>query len=339
MIYKGIEIFNVSHLETDENGVTTTLRVPPYADEKLTEQGKLMNRGSTGVELRFLLHSDEVRIKLRSLAPNISQHVTLLYGDINSDWPESALNKTVSNEVSEIIVRRPNTINSLRKIAEKYNHRFSPDVFRILAPAGGFEIIDVEGDVTPPTSEYLPNRKYLAYGSSITHGSIAVYQENCYASHIGRHFSADTQNLGFAGSAGLEKEVAEFIANECEFDFATLEMGINILDVGPVEYEHRVRKFVPIIANGHPNSTIFATDVYYCISDMDENDGRAAKYREIVERVLTELNLPNVKYINGLKLLDSEEHLAAGLIHPTPSGQNLIAKNFIKFMERELILN
>lgn len=333
MIYKGVEIFNVAYLSTDENGVTRTLRVPPEADAALSEQGKLMNRGSTGVELRFILHSDEVRIIMRGLAEGIAQNITVLYGDIIIDWPESTANKLVSDQMSEIVIKKPSTFDSLCELAKKYSHRFSPEVIRVLMPAGGFEICDVVGDVTPPTAEYLPKRKYLAYGSSITAGSIAVYYENCYAARIARHFGADLQNLAFAGSAELEREVADFIANECEFDFATLEMGINILHIGPEEYERRVRYFVPTIANGHPDATIFVTDVYYCISDLNKDDGRAAEYREIVERVTSELNLPNVRYINGLNLLENEELLAAGLVHPTPYGQELIAKRFIEFID------
>lgn len=331
MIFQNIEIHGCTELESLENGAYGTMRVPASVHEKLSDNGKNQNKNNTGIEFRFVINSGDVKLRFR-YDEGIRGEITVYHGDFVADWPETT--KALSGDC-EITVIQSDNIAHMRKIAAEYGHRFSPDVVRLVVRGARPQIVSVEGDISLPTPDMCPKRKYLAYGSSITHGSISLHPYYNYVERVAANLGADALNLGFAGSACLESAMADFIANECDFDFATIEMGINILGIEPEDFEARVRYFVGTIAKAHPNSKIFAVDVYYCRSDIIK-DGRAECFREIVKRVTEELNLPNVVYVNGKTVLTSPARLSSGLVHPNPDGVQEMAENLTRIISENL---
>ena len=332
MIFNNVEIFNASEMFQDPDGGYGFLRVPSCVESHLTELGQSVNRGTTGVELRFVLKSGDAKVLIRNAGAGVISNAVVFYGDFVADWPETE--KIIKDEYTELkIVQSPN-IEAMREIARKYNHRFSPDVIRIVFKTG-IRLLRVEGDVMPPTPDLLPKKKYLAYGSSITHGSIAIERAYEYPWKVGEALGAETRNLGFAGSACLEKEMADYIAKTYEFDFATFEMGINILGIAPEDFESRVRYFLSTVADSHPDSKIFAIDVFYCYSDL-VGDGRAAAFRQIVKKVTEELARPNIVYVCGLDVLKDGRYLSSGLVHPGPRAFEEMSENLIRIMSDNL---
>ena len=146
--------------------------------------------------------------------------------------------------------------------------------------------------------------------------------------------------LGLAGSAKLEKCAADYIASRNDVDFATLEMGINVMDISDDEFESRVRYFVPAIAGAHPDKTFFCIDVFFCFSDIC-GEQRAAAFRRIVRKVLKELKLPNTVYLDGSAMLTSSRGVCGDLTHPSIYGVEEIAANLTaaikKYFEGENI--
>lgn len=331
MVYKNIDIHGCSELETLENGAYEIRRVPPYVHEKLCEQGQNMNKNNTGIEFRFVLGGDEVTLKFR-YADAQRGEITVFYGEFVADWPETT---KVLNGECEIKIIQSKNIEILRKIAKEHGHRFSPDVVRLIFRGVRPQILDVVGDISVPTADMYPKKKYLAYGSSITHGSISLHHYYNYVERVAANLGADVTNYGFAGSARMQPEFADFIADECEFDFATLEMGVNMLSPDTTDYENRIRYFVKRIAEAHPNSKIFAIDVYYCRSDILEN-GIAEGYRKTLQKVVGELALPNVIYVNGKSVLTSANGLSEGLYHPNPNGVMEMAENLTKIIRENI---
>ena len=71
---------------------------------------------------------------------------------------------------------------------------------------------------------YLPNKKVLYYGSSITQGGCASRPDNAYQGYISKWTNTDYINLGFAGNAKGEREMAEYLASidcnvfVCDYD-------------------------------------------------------------------------------------------------------------------------
>ena len=89
------------------------------------------------------------------------------------------------------------------------------------------------------------------------------------------------------------------------------------------------------IAKAHPNSKIFAIDVYYCKDDII-GGGAAERFREIVKRVVEELALPNVVYVNGTTVLTQSGGLATGLVHPDPEGIREMTDNLTEIIKKNI---
>lgn len=329
MIFKSIDIHGCSALEELPNGAYGTLRVPVAVEEHLSKNGQAQNRNSTGIEFRFVIKEGSAKFRF-SYPEGTFGMLTVYHGEFVADWPETT--KILSGEC-EVTIPKSNNLPILRKLAEEHGHRFSPDVIRLVFTVRPL-LVEVEGAIELPSEEMLPKKKYLAYGSSITHGSIALHSYYHYVERVAANLSADVLNLGFAGSALLEKEMADFIADECDFDFATLELGVNLLLLGhtPEDYEERVRYFLRRVAEAHPNAKIFAIDIYTCKSDIISN-GAAERYREILRSVLKEFNLPNVVYVNGKTVLRSPDKLTTGLVHPNPDGIMEMSENLTKIIK------
>lgn len=330
MIFQNIDIHGCAVLEELPGGAYGTLRVPVKVEQCLSERGKVQNRNATGIEFRFVMNEDAVVLKFAQ-PEGMCARITVYHGEFVADWPETT--KDISGEC-EVTIKKPANLPILKRLAEEYGHRFSPDVVRLVFDMRPC-LVGVVGDISLPTEDMYPKKKYLAYGSSITHGSIALHAYYHYVERVASNLGADVTNYGFAGSACLEHGMADYIADECEFDFATLEMGINIIDIDPEVYEERVRYFVPRIALAHPDATIFAIDVYTCKSDIVGN-GKAERFREILSRVVAELNLPNVVYVNGKTVLTNPSRLTTGLVHPNPDGIMEMTENLTRMIRENL---
>ncbi|MDY3918595.1 MAG: SGNH/GDSL hydrolase family protein [Candidatus Limivivens sp.] len=332
MEFKGLEIYNCRELVlNEETGGYRISRIPMSLAEKMKANPFL----ASGVELRFVPLEKEIRIVLR--ARERASRVVIFYGSIQSGWQN--LYKEVYSTPTEIVIPRADNLEKLKLVTERNGYPYSEEVVRVILQNSEYEIFDIKGKCVPPSREQLPSRTYLAYGSSITHGSLAMVQANTFVSRIGEYFKADPVNFGFAGSARLEKEVADYIARECRFDFATLEMGINILDVEPEEFRKRVTYFASAIAGAHPEQKIFCIDLFYMERDLLEPENENSKpnvFRRIVREVVQERNLPNVIYIRGLDMMKDSGGLSQDLVHPNARGVEEIAGNLCRVMENYL---
>ena len=102
-------------------------------------------------------------------------------------------------------------------------------------------------------SEYKIKKPVVYYGSSITQGGCASRPGNSYESIISRRLDCDYVNLGFAGSARAEEEMAEYIKG--------LDMSVFVYDYDhnapSVEYlENTHLKMFKIIREANPELPI-----------------------------------------------------------------------------------
>lgn len=332
MLYRNIEIHNCCELmKDDETGLYKMCRIPLSLNDKITGNGF----GNAGVELRFVPIDDEIRITLRAPEGRVTRPI-IYYGSVQSGWQN--LYKAVYDTPTEIVIPKANNKEFLSRVTEENNLPFSPEVVRVVLANGSVEIGDVKGACRPPREDEVPSLKYLAYGSSITHGSLAMVQPNTYVARVGEALNADPVNLGFAGNAKLEKEMADYIAKECEFDFATLEMGVNILGIDSEDFRNRVRYFVSTIANAHPDKKIFCIDIFYMNGDMYETEGKNKPdvFRKIVKETVEELSLPNTVYVCGLDCLNTSLGLSQDEVHPNGRGAEMIGMNLSRIMKEHL---
>lgn len=327
MIFDNIDFHNVEEMEKCDKGYILW-RVPKSLRMHLPElSAERASRYNTGVELRFKMKSDKVKVILRAEPIEEAQVAYIYHGAFQGGWMNSS--KVILQEDTEIEIEKPANIEALRKISTEHGLGFDPAVVRIVMPYGLNYYVGVEGEVKPPAETEVPDKTYLAYGSSITHGSLGLASPFSYVFRISQMLHCDYINMGYAGLARLEAEMAEYLCARKDWDFATLELGINMLsDEFSVElFESRVKRFVEIMAAD--DRPVFVTDIY---GFNDKWQDKAGKYREIVRKYASD----KLIYVSGLELLNNPAFVSQDMVHPTAEGQLHIADRWVKILKSRL---
>lgn len=336
MLYKNLEVFNVGEL-IEENGVMKWLRVPQKVYDNLdSEDGKRLCTCCTGVELRFVMMSDTVTLRMRSVGPEGSFHV--YRGSIQGGWEDHEINKNVGEEFTDFVIKQSDRPHILKQIAEEFDMPFSPYVIRVIFDKGYFEIADIIGDIRPADSDMLPEKTYLAYGSSITHGSNGIDNSHFWVSQVAHNLKMDCRNLGMAGSCLMEPEMIDYIASEGEignWDIATLELGINALDWDVDKIRERVTNTIVQVAGRNPEKPIFVISPFYNMDDY-EKTGQSDKWRREIANIVAELDYPNVTYINGNDLLGNMSLISADYVHPNIYGIAQIGERLTRIIKEKI---
>jgi len=334
MIFKNVEAYNVSELIEVDGEKNITSRIPNDLRLKLNENAKTSALMPAGCEIRFNLKGDKAKIILQAKEEGTSGMYEIYQGNFLKQY------NWISDNPTTIELRKEDLMvnnEKLKKLWEEKNLPFDPSLTRIILPhLLTLKIIDIEGEFTLPEKNQTPAIKYLAYGSSITHGSAAIRPTGSYAMRTAQLLGVDLINLGFGGGAHLEKEIADYIAERSDWDFTTLEMGINIVG-GVDEFEKRVEYFIPKIAEKNPDKWIFCIDIFTFNGDFfDDYKGKEKKFREIVKNTVKSLNMEKVIHISGKDILKSVDGLAVDLVHPSPSGMEEMARNLSDIIKSKI---
>ena len=324
MIFKNLDFHNIDHMEETEDGYKL-VRVPEKLRLSLNDGAKNGTAYyATGAEIRFVMKGENAKLILRSEESKEAQVAYIIFGSVPGGWDYSR--KIIYTHDTVIDIKRP--VGKMLELLYKNNdYPFDSEVVRVVLPFNKITFVDVIGDVCPPKREQTPKLRYLADGSSITHGSNALTPVTSYAFQTAENLGADLFNLGFAGSAHLEKEMAEWIVSRDDWDFATAEMGINLVDVIEAdEFYKRASAFLDVLAKD--KRTVYCTDMFTAGSDIT-NPEKMQKFRAII-RELTEGRFP---YICGTELMTSTAGLSADFVHPNIRGVNEIAQNLTKFIK------
>lgn len=324
MIFQNIEFHNVAEVEPFESG-WRLWRVPASvragANERLRETTAAY---STGIELRFRLLSERAVIRLRSVPIAEGQMAYLYFGSLQGGWQQSSF--IITNDVTEIAVTKPGNLAQMQQITMEAGLPFSPEVVRLVLPYGNIIFHGVEGEVAPPKRDMLPRATYLAYGSSITHGSLALASPYTYPFRIAQKLGCDYLNCGFAGTALCDRAIAEWIVSRKDWDFASLEMGINMMGMEEKEFEEKVDVFTGIFADdGRP---VFATSIFRTGGDSPRHD--------LFRRIVRKYAQPRLHFTDGLALLEKPEFISQDMVHPSLEGIGQIAERWHAVMKDAL---
>jgi hypothetical protein len=173
----------------------------------------------------------------------------------------------------------------------------------------------------------------LAYGSSITHGSYALRTGETYPAQVARAFDVDVFNQGFGAAAFLEPEMAAWLGGRRDWDFATLELGVNLLRPLSTEaFAKRVDIFLRTITSARPEAPIFVIDIFTSGKDF-EADPKRPEFRRVVRDAVAALKSPQVRHLEGLKLLTNTNGLCFDLLHPASDGFNEISQRLTAAMQ------
>lgn len=155
-----------------------------------------------------------------------------------------------------------------------------------------------EGCTLKPANDYKITKPVVFYGSSVTQGGCASRPGNTYPSQISRALDCDFINLGFAGSAKGEEEVAHYIAG---LDMTALFYDYDYNAPSLDHYKKTHERFFKIIREAQPELPIIMTTrpkVHLKGDEIKRVDVMLNTYNNAVEA-----GDKNVYFIKGQDLL------------------------------------
>lgn len=336
MIYKNMEIHNVAELYENGGGVSW-LRMPADVDKQLEIVPVATNacRNSTGVELRFVMKSDKVRLCLEAIKPGVF-HV--FRGGLQGGWEDHEVDKIIDTRKCFFEIKRSENLPMLKRMSAVSGTDWDPEVVRVIFDRGTFILHDIEGDIIPPSKNQKPAKTLMCYGSSITHGSNSFNTSSNWSAVVAHNLNMDCRNLGMPGSCAMEPAVIEYIAAEGEngnWDMITLCLGINVLDWDNEKIFTRVTNTIREVAGRNANKPVFIISPFYSNDDFDKK-GRADNWRKIIAEIVAKENFDNVTYINGLDLLGDMSLISADEVHPNIYGIQQIADILTAVMKSKM---
>ena len=271
MDHQNIRFHNVEELEPVEGG--WLLRRIGAAARARISPGVQENCFATGIELRFTMPDGAVDLLLKTIPQAEAATAHIFFGSFQGGWEYSS--KNIGADVTRIHIEYPAKLATLRRITAEKQLAFAPEVVRVVLPYVPVIFAGVEGRTALPAADQLPQKTYLAYGSSITHGSLSLIQPDCYVFRNAQALGVDYLNLGFAGNALMEEEMANYLVSRRDWDFASVEMGINTTErvkEFPLEvFEERIDRFTAVLARDP--RPVFATSFFgYLDEDTDRTD-------------------------------------------------------------------
>ncbi len=174
-----------------------------------------------------------------------------------------------------------------------------------------------EGCSLKRASDYKTTKPIVFYGSSITQGGCASRPGNTYPSQISRALDCDFINLGFAGSAKGEDEIAQYISS---LDMTAFFYDYDYNAPSLEHYQNTHERFFKIIRKAQPDLPIIMTTrpkVHLTKGELDRVDVMLNTYNNAVAA-----GDKNVYYIKGQDLLIDMLGEAALIenCHPNDAG-------------------
>jgi lysophospholipase L1-like esterase len=331
MLYQNVSLHNVAEIAPapDQNGYRIS-RVPLALKTHLNEtaQSRIL-RGACS-ELRFNLRDASATVILQMEdEPGL---VEVWNGPFFGSW------HIVDTTPTPINVSMPERLPYAHQASLKQRFAFDPLLFRIVLPWNRIpRLHDIIGEVEPPQVGQTPEQRYLAYGSSITNGSASTRPTGMYAMRTAARLGVDLLNIGLGGGAHCEPALADYLASRDDWDFATLELGINMVTWASVEdFGIRAAYFVNKLASEHPDKWIFCLDMFPFWQDFDEDTDQPARFRHVVREIVRQSEHPKVVHIEAQDLLTDLSGLTSDMLHPAPTGMEEIARNLAPIIQQHL---
>lgn len=174
----------------------------------------------------------------------------------------------------------------------------------------------------------------VCYGTSITQGGCVTRPGMSYPSILGRKIDYEIYNLGFSGSAKLEKSIAEEIATIKEMKYLIIEAEANCEKANLLE--ERLPVFINTINATNDHVTIYVISHYPRPDSLLKSDvKKMIKNHANIQRNICS-QYQNVEFVDGKKLLKkfAYEETVDGT-HLTDLGFYAVANFFSKKLKKK----
>lgn len=313
------------------DGTRVYERFPMRAEGQIPEKPWRQSLASAGVSIRF--ESDAEMFYARWVdyndewAKNQSPENHLaLYVRHEGQWRWLGTAKEVGNGPTLKLINDP--IPSLKREYMLY-----------LPQARGVRYLEIG---IPKNARMRPSkprteRPVVYHGTSIIHGASASRPGLNVVALLERHFDYPFLNLGLSGSACMEPEVIDLVAE--------IDACVYLIDCLPNMVQETVReRFVPSIRalrKARPHTPIIVVesvlyeDGFLVSSRQARCVGSNTALREGYARLIGE-GVQGLAYVPGDLLFGGEEEVTRDGTHPTDFGYRCMAKTFIPLIAPHL---
>ena len=303
-------------------------RYPAEVRAALNPMARWRALDSCGVELRFVTDAPSARVTVGACAGG--SEVIVWRGDFY------VTRQRLESEIPVTIQLEPPP--RMQDWAEEapVRRRFSPDVWRVEFSRGQGVIyaVDAAGyPIRPVTPEEVPSRRWLAYGSSITHADARGYVQ-----HTARLLGVDVLNKGLAGSCHAERETAEFFLEGERWDFCTAELGVNMRGgFNPETFAERATTWLDLVHKARPEAplgviTHFMNAQHFPKDPATETVCRQRAFDQTLRDWVAAQAKARVQLFEGTEILDDFTLLTGDLLHPAEPGQIRMGENLARML-------
>lgn len=305
------------------------IRMPTEAAEKVSPAIAVLSRFTAGGRIRFKTNSNYIALKVETenVAPSRNMPRTCQSGfDIyRKHNGENIFHGAFVPPKCDITDGYSAAVASNGK---EYEFTINLPLYDFVKEI--YIALDKNSIIAPP-DDYTYQKPVLFYGSSITEGGCASRPGNCYTSFLSRMLDCNYINLGFAGNAKGEPEMAEYIANQ--------DMSVFVCDYdhNAPDAEHLEKTHLPLyrtVRAKHPYLPI----IFISAPPLSWPGTRDKRKEVIYKTYKTALdeNDQNVYFIDGDTLFDGEmaDSCTVDSCHPNDLGfyrmavqiKNILAK-------------
>jgi len=330
VIHDHLIFYNIAELAKVEGKEGLRLqRVPESLRPKLDEgtAGVMLSAANCEIRFRMAKGQEKVSITLSAEEPSTA-HV------YHGPFQGRVIN--LDKTPQEIVIKKNNRMNLLTP-EQKKGFRYNPDLVRICFGGAYPEPVYYHGHgdgIELPKAEDVPAKTYLAYGSSIAHGTDQLGAALSYPGHTAWKLGTNLKNFGASGCCLCEPDLADFLAEQ-SCDVVSLELSVNLLGRGftAAEFRERAAYMVKKITDADPKRKVACITIFPFHAELgvafanESHKATPEEYRQILRNIVKELNRPNLSLIEGPELLTNIEGLSQDLIHPGSRGAIEIGEN------------
>ncbi|MCH8512738.1 MAG: GDSL-type esterase/lipase family protein [Kiritimatiellae bacterium] len=325
--YPDLELHNIAELDHDSGYPGALVRRIPRAIAAALERGSMVSQEAQLCELRFVVESGK-RLAILLTAPNggdlfvyrgefVHSHIRLPTGRL--------YRHLIDYENDPFAVLRPEAF-----AGQTFDRRVWRVMFDGLTILHGVDRMD--STIRPLRPGEKPGLRWLAYGSSITHGFTAVTRRQCYAAQTAHRLGVDVLNLGLSGSCVIEPGFADYLTGRDDWDFITCELGVNMRgQFTPEVFAARARYLVEALTSRRPGRPVVLISPFTGADDYRAEPIPAslhtAGYRVVLRDLAAEFADRQVHFIEGTDLLPTFSGLTCDLGHPSTEGHTAIAEH------------
>ncbi len=195
-------------------------------------------------------------------------------------------------------------------------------------------------------SSVLPRKRWITYGSSITHAGRALSPTRTWPAVVARATNLDLTCLGFSGQCALDPMIGRLI-RDLPADYVSMCVGINVMGgaLTPRTFQPAIIGLVQTIREKHPEIPLVVLSPIY--SPPREETVNAAGWslqimREHVQEAVSRMQQcgdRNLHYVNGLEVFGPDlAHLLPDELHPDDEGQQRLGANFLEKVAKPLFV-